>query len=493
MSRIFSYINMAEKQKAKKHPAYTPKKFDPSKDEDIEQYLTQYLPARIAKNFGKLHNLDLIHVFPHSGNISAAGGMYDLDSMRGEPLGLGDNPVTEEDKKNDALCLLSASRVLSQLKDKGLISTQVDLFESFGTNFDAEYSKQRIKHTLTKKTVIWDYIEYYDYFDENDRKQVTKDIAHLLSEGTGWEFENENEILRITEKFLEKNFDEALTNLQIVFDQNPHDKDFYSIFRKHGQLHNENEANIKRSETLENIILEDIEQNKTNELTELRLNYGEKIATAIMFIEQKTKYHAVQEQTSNNHINNRSFRFIAGNIIEKLGWEKDIAPHTPEIMNIFGGFTDKEDREYFDHYFEILSRQVGLTIKYSEPVNELLEKFHEYDKASIKETITQELQQNPHANIEEIIKNLQEETTENALFDFLIARIEDVMRENYHEQITELYKKYPDDQVGMIGGWYLLNAINQTLDTISEENMAKLGKKRDQMLKETGEQFKTKQ
>lgn len=70
-------------------------------DKDMRDYLYTFLPRWIGQNLGRLHKLGLVHTFPVFGNMTLMGELVDLDAVRGEPLGLGDEPVTEQDLRND--------------------------------------------------------------------------------------------------------------------------------------------------------------------------------------------------------------------------------------------------------------------------------------------------------------------------------------------------------------------------------------------------------
>lgn len=75
--------------------------YDVENDNDWPLYIKeQYLP-RLATNLGRLHALGLAHRFPNSMNISALGAIVDLDSVHGEPLGFGDDPITPADIARD--------------------------------------------------------------------------------------------------------------------------------------------------------------------------------------------------------------------------------------------------------------------------------------------------------------------------------------------------------------------------------------------------------
>ncbi len=87
-------LDEGEIDEADKHP-------DVTNPEHVTAYFLEFLPREIGRNLGLLHKLGLVHSFPHTGNVTTLGGLVDLDSVRGVPLGLGDTEVTEEDFNRD--------------------------------------------------------------------------------------------------------------------------------------------------------------------------------------------------------------------------------------------------------------------------------------------------------------------------------------------------------------------------------------------------------
>lgn len=75
--------------------------------QDIRRYTKNYLAPNVARNLARLHGADLTHGFVYAGNLTALGAIVDLDSVHGEPLGLGDQPVTDMDIARDIRDALS--------------------------------------------------------------------------------------------------------------------------------------------------------------------------------------------------------------------------------------------------------------------------------------------------------------------------------------------------------------------------------------------------
>jgi hypothetical protein len=132
MRKALTFVNFTEQLKAEKSPGYEPEYFDPEKDEDIERYLVQYLPRKIGGNLGRMHSAGLVHKFPHNGNISLVGSLYDLDSVEGEPLGLGDTAI-DKDKTTKDLAYVAHNfpGVIEAFLRKGFFKTSDGLLDGF--------------------------------------------------------------------------------------------------------------------------------------------------------------------------------------------------------------------------------------------------------------------------------------------------------------------------------------------------------------------------
>jgi hypothetical protein len=69
----------------------------------VERYFSVIFPTLLATNIAKLHELGLVHSFLTAGNVTALGGIIDLDSIKGTPLGLGDDEITIGLKVDDLI------------------------------------------------------------------------------------------------------------------------------------------------------------------------------------------------------------------------------------------------------------------------------------------------------------------------------------------------------------------------------------------------------
>ncbi len=108
IERVFAFVNLEKEYKRKRVDAAQDAPFEALRADnqaDIIRYFLHYLPERTMKNLALMHGNGVIHGFLHSGNISAVGGLVDLDSVRGEPL--GDEPITIGEMGGDVLTALN--------------------------------------------------------------------------------------------------------------------------------------------------------------------------------------------------------------------------------------------------------------------------------------------------------------------------------------------------------------------------------------------------
>lgn len=61
-----------------------------------------------ATNLAKMHESGIVHGFLHENNITALGSIVDLDSCKGEPLGIGDAPTTDYDEFKDVIYAIAS-------------------------------------------------------------------------------------------------------------------------------------------------------------------------------------------------------------------------------------------------------------------------------------------------------------------------------------------------------------------------------------------------
>jgi hypothetical protein len=117
---VYDHINV-ERVKQGEQP------LNPNSMDDWSVYVINYLAPKLAQNLGKLHP-DLAHRFLHADNITALGSIVDNDSVHGDALGLGDEPITAQDRARDILDALNSLHLLLPLNKS---SEQIELLAGF--------------------------------------------------------------------------------------------------------------------------------------------------------------------------------------------------------------------------------------------------------------------------------------------------------------------------------------------------------------------------
>lgn len=124
--------------------------------EDWARYTQKYLARPFGENLARLH-VDLAHDFLHGLNITALGGIVDLDSVHGESLGFGDEPIDNVDRAKDFLQAAKAIFTTNPI-DKDIDVTRATVWEFavsyFGeTNYlmdDPEASRYQVASIIAR-------------------------------------------------------------------------------------------------------------------------------------------------------------------------------------------------------------------------------------------------------------------------------------------------------------------------------------------------------
>lgn len=154
MTRVFTFWNAKQRLLSKQGQVEgEPEVLDIENPLDLVKYLSSILPKEIAENYAKLHNLGLVHTYPHLGNVSLVGSIYDTDSVYGEPLGLGDQKVTDEQIMADVECLIDGKdgwhqadgirNLLDDLEDEEILPPETKINKEFSKTFALNYLLNR--------------------------------------------------------------------------------------------------------------------------------------------------------------------------------------------------------------------------------------------------------------------------------------------------------------------------------------------------------------
>ncbi len=103
LHKIFTVYNLTHR----KDPEFV--ELDAGNEAHCQYYFTTLLPILQGRNLARLHNIGLVHKFPVPGNVTALGGIIDLDSIHGEPLGIGDPAIVFQDIAQDMAMVFEKS------------------------------------------------------------------------------------------------------------------------------------------------------------------------------------------------------------------------------------------------------------------------------------------------------------------------------------------------------------------------------------------------
>lgn len=374
LSPAFLYANMSEKQNARRDPSYIPDSFDINKEEDRVRYLTQYLPIQIARNFATLHKLGLVHVFPHTGNISLVGSFYDLDSVQGEPLGLGDDKVTIEDIKHDLHGFLVDQS--DTFPNPAFIVNMVDGIE--GKNFSANFLKEYFKQMGWEGDILRfaDISELIQACDLNETEinaaeyfQKIELPPNFINRPLIGEFADffSQHMQAIVDEF-------GLTNNDINRVVKYVDGDIMGIHFANLFVQSEN---ISSEEDKERVLL------YFSLYTKLLLNrYGLQRFLTIPLDSASPSVDLTDLEVPHNHLN-----ALYEKMARSWGWEDDIATHIEEIDKLFDQFTNLEDRAQCKFYCDKLREQLDLSFTISKPIEEMIVDFNKHDHEVMVSTI----------------------------------------------------------------------------------------------------------
>lgn len=475
LNNAFKYVNLNEKLHAVKDFSYTPQFFSTDSEEDVCRYLTEYLPRRMAINLAKMHSLGLVHVFPHSGNISTIGSFYDLDSVKGEPLGMEDSPITDQDKFNDihhALFSEPGFPPTSEIIGR-LIGYRVNLFNQ---NFIQQY----IKETGNQDNSV-----------------------RLLSSM----FELESGIFALAQGVAEM---EYLPASEYLFDMTKKTvEDYLDLVGKVGLWMPED--SIKKTimtlfrVTIEDFVSLEAENKLFEQLEEITTNRGPALhAFARTFARRETKKMipyivkslgiSEEEATANINIDDPTKAFdemkvnLYSKLIKDLGWEDNITAHIEDVDYLFGGFglTSESMRYQFDYYRAKLVEQLGWDFTMSQSRRDMIRKFHINDQNLAMAHMDNAVRDNDGEDPIELIDNAL--TTANGdginfefdafarYTDFVYYFLRKEFDGNHFEQSLELYEKYGIIASRTIYIWLEKKYSHIYVDDITWEETQKLQK-----------------
>lgn len=509
MSRAFRYINLMEQKKILEDPSYKPHK---NLSVDVETasdgYFTLILPDLIAKNIAKMHKLGLVHIYPHIGNVSTVGSIYDLDSVRGEPLGLDDDPVTKEDIIKDAMEFIYGHGDYNAPFELARLFRMQDGEYFFRAQFLDSYIREMgwvgsLEH-LDDIARIWknfdegqrpDLMDFYlqEVFKKYKIKfkpAVTPEefaefvTAKLPISGGTIETFNKNG-LNLTESQQQSTIAASiyLQNAKLDFEIYCRKRKFYK------------QATAAQRKTLVDWFYKSSHTKLNNAIGVIAEQEPED--------EDKEKYweqrrEMYSKKSKSEPLKSFEAEFFYG-LIAEWEWETDVVDHMAQIDDLFGGWGTVGDAPvdidyYLNHYLDLVSQQHGLVYIHSETPEEIISMFHEFDLQHTEEHIEKQLEaSDPNDKREEIVaKTLETSDRENEwwpnswtrFLNFLRDRISDSILSQAGDRLDEIEAKYGEDNTFAVSLMICDRETGRICAEISDETYDEIVKTADQRILE---------
>jgi hypothetical protein len=188
------------------------KRLQPAREADRIRFFKKIYPTLLGTSLAKLHNANLVHTFPTLSNVTILGGIIDLDSVRGEPLGMGDAPLSASDRANDIATVidyddpsLDIASLYGVLHRLGLIPRRWDVVNAHsnlinayeGARIPLSRKQDRLVETMVISGANWKLSGYeafrtYDKLARSEAVKVLNIIWEKLSDmiEAGWSDES---------------------------------------------------------------------------------------------------------------------------------------------------------------------------------------------------------------------------------------------------------------------------------------------------------------
>lgn len=478
MQRTFAFINHLGKERAKKSLGSAPEFFDSNK-KSVSRYLTGYLPTKVAANLARMHNLGLVHTYPHAGNITLSGALVDLDSVRGITTGCDDEPVTDDQMKADVTCFLNDAWTTIEVLSKKRFLGERYVFENqdlasltFRKNFLHAYIKERgwknnIAHHIES---IFDYAgSFMSRLDEDFLKECLSE----LTAQTGFEYEYHPDpefISKIFYKEQEEIWQDEIDHaLGALTEEEYEDKQrLRNRRREDAVIFN----SPKFTRILFNSIMEEINIQKAPQLQQLEQQYGAQASHTIASMFAIRGLWKSRDQLP--YFLDAAKTDYYKKFIADLGWEKNIVAHLDKITAIFQDFGPLESQDAFKYYHNLLTAQLGINFKISDPIEKILGQFYDYDQQEAKELIDAEMAlAKPDGQIDNIFdralygnqNTLRDPFPIDRFTDFIVRMVDMKAQEVYEAKFSEISSKYGSD----IANSVIWMVIKAETDRIIEE------------------------
>lgn len=437
----------------------------------FEYYLTEYLPKRVARNFATMHKSGLIHYYPHTGNISLVGSLYDLDSVRGEPLGLGDPPITDADKTDDARKFVDGNGHPAPIQ----ILTRLGIRqpERFNFNFLKEYIKEMDwAGDISKFVYVYNLVRGQDQEDKEDQqvKELVNYYIHLLV---------------IRHNLYQPGNPDQVVEFYV--------KEFLNLVKGRGESEREL-LGFRFLAMLAQKLAEDffggtLPTDDIDEPTRVSIKILAHVFTAKAYKALADAVEGSQELTKELGIPEKEDEAarqleleFKKQLIYRLGWEGDIVAHIEDIEDFFERFYPKETCSYLHYYAEELAEQVGLRLDIEQTPEEVIAMFHKEDEEEARARLAEAFvnadgsQQREQIIHQALKKDPQDRFDRDFTWDHFARYTTYVMEylswrleTNHETRYRELVEQYGDDVMSVIDSWLTHKYADMYINDLPEE------------------------
>lgn len=148
-------------------------------DDEFFRYINTIAAPRLGVNFARLHHAGLTHNFAHPGNLTANGGIVDLDSIEGEPLGLGNDKVNEVDIAYELATITRSFISLDGASGRNILQSMCAFFEKYIDETQALSSWEETREHISQ--VLFSYMQCAEIAKERDNPYAGKIMEFIFT------------------------------------------------------------------------------------------------------------------------------------------------------------------------------------------------------------------------------------------------------------------------------------------------------------------------
>lgn len=286
MKRIFQRVNLVEKISAEREGISTTNVFDVENNKDIERYLLEYLPKKLGGNYGGMHTLGLLHVFPHAGNQTAAGEIVDLDSVKGELTGCNDPSVPEEEKREERASVIGGlQNTLHNLEQKGILKFTLNTLQATDNYYKSYFARRGWEKDILSH--LADIDSAFGHYGDPHSHPHAEYYLNLAVKQLGWDYEYSNSLDGEKSAFgpedgrsMEEGVENLLDNPENQMTADEIIEKYFIGLTKHFKR----DTNQRFSDYVAENIEQDFVKTRSRELDEITVKYGQKTAEAVKFL-----------------------------------------------------------------------------------------------------------------------------------------------------------------------------------------------------------------